>query len=178
MNGRIVREIAIWLFQIITVLAIAYTFVHFFGQRMQYVGASMAPTINNDDMILVNRFIYLVSKPKRYDLVVFKPKGNENSHIYISRVIGLPGETLQIIDGVVTIDGTPLEGSYAAVESENAGIAREPVTLGTNEYFVLGDDRENTDDSRNADVGIVKLSYISGKPWLRANSIKTLEWIK
>ena len=125
----------------------------------------MSPKLSNGDVVLVNRFAYNVTSPKRGDIIVFKPKGNENSHYYIKRIIGLPGETVEIIEGSVYINGEKLKEDYTATEINDVGIVSEKITLGGDEYFVLGDDRDKSEDSRMADVGNVKRSYIYGKAW-------------
>ena len=106
----------------------------------------MNPVIRNGDVVLVNRIVYDASTPKRGDIIVFKPKGNENLHSYIKRIIGLPGESVEIRDGEICI-------------------ASEKIVLGGDEYFVLGDNRESSEDSRMADIGNVKRSEIEGKVW-------------
>lgn len=157
-----------WMMQLAVVPLFAFVFVWYFGQRVSTVGDSMSPQLSNGDVVLVNRFVYNVSTPKRGDIIVFKPKGNENSHYYIKRIIGLPGESVEIIEGSVYIDGEKLEEDYAASSIHDVGILSEKITLGGDEYFVLGDDRDKSEDSRMADVGNVKRSYIYGKAWFLA----------
>lgn len=125
----------------------------------------MNPVLKNGDVVLVNRFVYNASAPKRGDIIAFKPKGNENAHYYIKRIIGLPGESVEIIENCIYINGEKLEEEYKTTEINDVGIAFEKIQLGSDEYFVLGDDRENSEDSRNADVGNVKRDYIYGKVW-------------
>ncbi len=125
----------------------------------------MNPVLKNGDVVLVNRFVYNASAPKRGDIIAFKPKGNENAHYYIKRIIGLPGESVEIIENCIYINGEKLEEEYKTTEISDVGIAFEKIQLGSDEYFVLGDDRENSEDSRNADVGNVKRDYIYGKVW-------------
>lgn len=129
------------------------------------VGDSMNPVLSNGDVVLVNRIIYDASAPKRGDIIVFKPKDNENSHYYMKRIIGLPGESVEIIEGTVYIDGEQLKEEYKADKIADPGIITEKITLAGDEFFVLGDDRDNSEDSRMADVGNVKRSYIYGKAW-------------
>lgn len=154
-----------WVFQIAVVCLFAFVAVWYFGQRVSTVGDSMKPVLENGDVVLVNRIIYNATSPKRGDIIVFKPKGNENSHYYVKRIVGLPGETIEIIENNVYINGERLEEEYETTDIDNVGIASEKITLAGDEYFVLGDDRENSEDSRNADVGNVKRSYIYGKAW-------------
>ena len=147
---------------------LAFVSVWYFGQRVSVVGDSMNPVLKNGDVVLVNRIVYNATKPKRGDIIVFKPKGNENDHYYTKRIVGLPGETIQIIENNVYIDGKKLEEDYKTSKISDVGIVGEQMKLASDEYFVLGDDRENSDDSRDADIGNVKRSYIYGKAWFVA----------
>ncbi|MDO4311722.1 MAG: signal peptidase I [Eubacteriales bacterium] len=160
------KQAASWILQIAIVLLFAFVFVWYFGQRVSTVGDSMSPILSNGDVVLVNRFVYNASAPKRGDIIVFKPKGNENSHYYIKRIIGLPGETVEILEGTIYIDGEKLTEDYETAEISDVGIVTGKISLGGDEYFVLGDDRGKSEDSRMADVGNVKRSYIYGKAWL------------
>ena len=143
------------------------------------VGHSMEPTLENDDSLLVDKVSYCFGQPKRYDVIVFEPAIANVSKYYVKRIIGLPGETVQVVDGEVYIDGSPLEDDVIygfsledddgnPIEPEkiyNAGLASEPITLGYDEYFVLGDNRNNSEDSRFSNVGNVKYSSIIGRIW-------------
>ena len=162
---EMLRPVAVWAGKIAIVCLFAFVFVWYFGQRVAVVGDSMNPILNNGDIALVNRIVYDATAPKRGDIIVFKPKGNENSHYYIKRIIGLPGEKVQILEGEIYIDGEKLEEDYGVSEITDPGIAAEEIELDGNEFFVLGDDRENSEDSRMAAVGNVKRSYIYGKAW-------------
>ncbi len=161
-----VKRLLFHIMEILLVLLFAFVFVWYFGQRVSTVGASMEPVLENGDVVFVNRFLYNTSSPKRGDVIVFKPKGNENSHYYIKRIIGLPGETVELIEGAVYIDGEKLEEDYETTEIRDVGIVTDKMKLGGDEYFVLGDSRDKSEDSRMADVGNVKRSYIYGKAWL------------
>ncbi|HJA42974.1 MAG TPA: signal peptidase I [Candidatus Dorea stercoravium] len=162
---EMLKPVAVWTGKIAIVCLFAFVFVWYFGQRVAVVGDSMSPILSNGDVTLVNRIVYDATAPKRGDIIVFKPKGNENSHYYIKRIIGLPGETVQILEGEIYIDGEKLEEDYGVSEITDPGIAAEEIELAGDEIFVLGDDRENSEDSRMADVGAVKRSYIYGKVW-------------
>ena len=104
--------------------------------------------------------------PSRYDIVVFPYKYEKNTY-YIKRIIGLPGETVQIVDGYVYIDGQKLDEHYGNEVMENPGIAEEPLVLGDDEYFVLGDNRNNSQDSRAANVGVIHKDDLLGRAWVR-----------
>lgn len=173
-----VKELGIWILQIGAVLLCAFAFVWYFGQRVSTVGDSMNPLLENGDVVLVNRFVYNASTPKRGDIIVFKPKGNENSHYYIKRIIGLPGETVEIVEGRIYIDGERLEEDYESSEISNVGIVTKKMELGGDEFFVLGDDRGKSEDSRMSDVGNVKRAHIYGKAWFVLSPFEHFGFIK
>lgn len=175
---RLLRAVLRWSFKIGIVCFCAFVFVWYFGQRVGTVGDSMNPVLENGDVVLVNRVIYNATTPKRGDIIVFRPKGNENTHYYIKRIVGLPGETVSIIENSVYINGKKLEEDYKTTNIDDVGVAAEEVKLGTDEYFVLGDDRENSEDSRDADVGNVKRSYIYGKAWFVVSPKENLGFVR
>ena len=152
-------------FQIGIVCFLAFVFVWYFGQKTSNIGDSMNPVLKNGDVVLVDRFRYDASSPRRGDIIVFKPNGNEHLHSYVKRIIWLPGETVQIKDGVIYINGKELEEKYTTTAITDAGLAEEVVRLAGDEYFVLGDNRQVSDDSRSADIGNVKRSEFEGKAW-------------
>ena len=164
-----IRLAFLFLFQAVLVCAAAVLLVVFFGYRVSNAGDSMSPALKNGDVVLVNRLIYQIKGPARGDIIVFRPGGNENTHYSIKRVVGLPGETVQIIDGSVYIDGEEAERDIYAADIEYAGTAEEPVELGEDEYFVIGDNTGVSDDSRTEDVGNVRLEDICGEAWFVAN---------
>ena len=161
-NMTIVKEILSWTVEILITLVIAFTFVYFIGLRTSVVGQSMSETLESGDEILVNRFIYKVSDPKPNDIIVFLPNGNEKSHYYVKRVIGLPGETVEIVDGKVYINGsdTPLEESYLPEPMEGS---YGPYTVPEGSYFMLGDNRNNSRDARYWENKFVKKEKIIAK---------------
>ncbi|MCI8991486.1 MAG: signal peptidase I [Eubacterium sp.] len=161
----IIRKISIWVVEIIIVIVIAATLSYFVGLQSSVVGKSMAPTLDAGDEILINRFSYKLTDPKTNDLIVFLPNGNEKSHYYIKRVIAVPGETVQIKDGQVYVNGKPFEEEIEVDPIENAELAAEEILLENDEYFVLGDNRNNSEDSRYANIGNVKSEHIIGKAW-------------
>ena len=131
-------------------------------------------------VVLLFAFVYVYNamRPRRGDIVVFKPKGNKSSHYYIKRIIGLPGETVEIVEDSIFIDGERLEEEYETSGIDDVGIVTEKMKLGNNEYFVLGDDRANSEDSRDADVGNVKRSYIYGKAWFVSSPRKHMGFVR
>lgn len=157
--------IGVWALRVAGICIFAFIIVWHFGQRVSMIGDSMNPVLKNGDVVLVNRLVYNARRPRRGDIIVFRPNGNENSHYYIKRVVGLPGEKVEIREGGIYIDGKKLEEEYKTTEPDRTEIVSGETELGRDEYFVLGDDRENSEDSRNAEVGNVKRDYIFGKAW-------------
>ena len=127
------------------VSAAAVLILLFIGRAAIVNGDSMQPTLHNGDMLIVQKVAY--QHPKRFDIIVFDSLDGKGT-LFIKRVIGLPGETVQIADGVITIDGEVLEEHYGMEPMEAAGLAAEPFVLGEEEYFVLGDNRNHSKDSR------------------------------
>ena len=140
--------------------------VRFVGQRTEVIGESMSPTLEDGDNLIVDKITYRFSDPKRFDIIVFPFKENRTVY-YIKRIIGLPGETVQIQDGKIYINGIELNEDYGAEPIEDPGIASAPITLGEDEYFVLGDNRNNSQDSRTAAVGNISRDEIFGRAWIR-----------
>ena len=165
MNFPLLKEIFSWIIEIAIVLMMAFVLVYFIGMRTSVVGQSMSETLENGDQILVNRFMYKVIGPKANDVIVFLPNGNEKSHYYVKRVIGVPGDTVQIKNGRIYVNGTEFTEKVDVASIEDAGLAADAVTLGDDEYFVLGDNRNNSEDSRYANIGNIKREYIIGKAW-------------
>jgi signal peptidase I len=154
-----------WLFQIIVVILFAYVAVYFFGQSRTNIGQAMDSTLSGGDVVLLNELSYRFSSPSRNDVIAFHLNGSEDTHSYIRRVIGLPGETVQIKDGMIYINGSVYLEEQNFSQMEDAGIAKDEITLGEDEYFVLGDNRNRSEDSRFADMGNIRLDDIEGKVW-------------
>lgn len=166
-NKKLLVEIIIWLAGVLITIFVAFVCVFSFGIKTSIIGDSMYPTLENGQEIFVDRLRYILFSPKRGDVIVFTPDGNENSHFYVKRVIGLPGETVQIKDGRVYIDGELFEEDMQFYDlMEDAGIAENVIVLSKDEYFVLGDNRNSSEDSRNANIGIIKKDNIYAKAWL------------
>lgn len=167
-----------WTFQIVVVIMFAYVLVYFFGQTRTNIGQSMETTLSGGDTVLLDNLTYHLKSPARGDVIAFRPGGSASSHSYIKRIVGLPGETIQIKDGMIYInDNVYLEQKdFPAIE--DAGLAQEPITLGKSEYFVLGDNRNNSEDSRYADIGCVNLDDIEGKVWFVISPREHLGFVK
>ncbi|KMZ55105.1 signal peptidase I [Dorea sp. D27] len=177
-NWEYLPVIGKWVFKIAVVCLLAFVYVWYFGQRVSTIGDSMNPVLENGDVVLINRIVYNATSPKRGDIIAFKPKGNDNAHYYIKRIVGLPGETIEIIENSIYINGKKIEEDYETTDIDDVGIASEKITLGGDEYFVLGDNRENSEDSRNADVGNVKRNYIYGEVWFTVSPRKNIGFVR
>ncbi len=162
----IMRELLGWVVYIVVVVLITYLVITFVGQRTQVSGDSMYPALHDGDNLIVDKLSYNFVDPERYDIIVF-PYQYEEGKYYIKRIIGLPGETVQVIDGEVYIDSELLGETYGAEVMNSAGIADEPIVLGDDEYFVLGDNRNNSSDSRDPSVGVLKGEDLVGKAFVR-----------
>lgn len=165
MQTSAIQDMFLWIGQCILAFAVGCILVYYFMTSLTCVGQAMEPSINSGDLVLVNRFSYSLTSPERGDVIVFRPNGNVNTHYYMRRVIGVPGDTVQIIDGFVYVNGELYETGIGNEQMDFAGVAEEELTLGKNEYFVLGDNRDASEDSRNADIGNIKESDIYGKAW-------------
>ncbi|MCR4787839.1 MAG: signal peptidase I [Lachnospiraceae bacterium] len=166
-SADMIREILITVFYCFVAVLIAVVLVTAYGMRTSIIGSSMSPGLVNNQTVLINRFAYRLLPPKRGDVVCFYPKGNESSHIYVKRVVGLPGESIQIIDGYIYIDGVRYNEDDSFDIIEDPGDAGSLFVLGNDEYFVLGDNRNNSEDSRNGNIGAVKRDTLLGKAWFK-----------
>ncbi|MCI8787554.1 MAG: signal peptidase I [Lachnospiraceae bacterium] len=161
-----VREVFTWLFGIMAAIFIAVVLNVFLGMSTSVVGVSMEPTLYNGQQIFINSFVYLISSPKAGDVIVFLPNGNENAHYYVKRVTAVPGDRVLISGGILYVNGE--ESPWVTEKLVDAGIAANEFTLENGEYFCIGDNPGNSEDSRSANVGPVKETDIIGKVWFRA----------
>jgi signal peptidase I len=166
-NIPLIREIAAWIIELVIAVSLAGVLVYFVGMRTTVLGQSMSEQLQDGDQVLVNRFIYKVTKPKVGDVIVFLPNGNEKSHYYIKRVIAVGGDTVQIRDGVVYVNDEPAKNVHFTGTIADPGVAAEKITLASDECFVLGDYPSGSEDSRFANIGNVKTEYIIGKAWFK-----------
>ena len=151
----------------VAVIVLAFFLVQVTIERTVVPGTSMEPTLAENTSIIVNRLSYMTKGPKRFDVIVFEQEGEEHSYYHVKRVIGLPGEQVQIANGLVYINGEPLkEAVHGLAQIHLSGLAAEGITLDEDEYFVLGDNRNKSEDSRFANIGNVTKEQIVGKAWL------------
>ncbi len=162
----IFREALQWIAVFAVLCLVVFLVLHFVGERTEVMGESMYPALSSGDQLIVDKISYQFTDPKRFDVIVFPFQYQEDTY-YIKRIIGLPGETVQIEDGVIYINGSPLNESYGSEEIKNPGLASTAVTLGEREYFVLGDNRNDSSDSREPSVGNISRDEIIGKALLR-----------
>lgn len=162
-----VREVLSTILYLALVILAAYLIVTFVGQRTEVNGSSMENTLDNGDNLIVDKISYRLGSPKRFDVVVFPYPQNPSTY-FIKRVIGLPGETVQIDSfGKIYINGQVLEENFGREVISNPGLAQEPIKLGEDQYFVLGDNRNNSMDSRDSRVGLISGKSMVGKAFLR-----------
>ena len=167
--NKVLKELLSTALYLLVVLGLTYLLIHYVGQRTVVDGSSMENTLQDGDSLWVDKWRYRFHDPERFDIVVFPPQYNQGTY-YIKRIIGLPGETVQIdLQGNIYIDGEILVESYGReiIDVDHIGRALEPITLGDDEYFVLGDNRNNSVDSRYEQVGNVKRSSLIGKAIFR-----------
>ncbi len=163
-NTHILREIIGMMFGTFAAVFLAVVLVYSAGVKTNIIGVSMEPSLYNGQKILINRFIYKLMAPKKDDVIVFLPGGNQNAYYYVKRVVAVPGQKVQIIDGMLYVDGIPEENEIYD-KMEDAGIAENEIVLGADEYFVLGDNRNSSEDSRSGNIGPVGRETIYGKAW-------------
>ena len=164
---KISSEVFSWIFGIVAAIFIAGVLVYFLGMTTNVVGVSMEPTLYNQQQIFINRFAYVISSPRRGDVVVFLPRGNENAHYYVKRVVAVPGDRVMIRNGTFFVNG--IESSWVTERILDPGIAENELTLAAGEYFCIGDNPGNSEDSRFANIGPVAESDIIGKVWFRGS---------
>ncbi|MDD6035585.1 MAG: signal peptidase I [Lachnospiraceae bacterium] len=164
---KIIIRIVALILETVAVIVLAFFLVRAACERTVVPGESMAPTLEAQMPIMINKISYLRKGPERFDVIVFEQGGEEHSYYHVKRVIGLPGETVQIVNGIVYINGEPLKEVVRDLPKIHlSGLATEPVVLDYDEYFVLGDNRNKSEDSRFANIGNVTRDQIIGKAWL------------
>lgn len=163
----VAREIISFVVYLAFVLVAMFLVIQYVGQRTEVSGSSMEDTLSDGDNLIVDKISYRFHDPERFDIVIFPYRYEEKTY-YIKRIIGLPGETIRIDDaGNIYINGEILQEHYGKEIMEDPGIARKEIALGDDEYFVLGDNRNNSSDSRDPSVGVLKREDLIGRAWIR-----------
>lgn len=170
---KAVREVVGWIVYILVVICATWVIVTYVGQRTKVSGDSMLNTLHDGDNLIVDKISYRFRNPERFEIIVFPYRYAEDTY-YIKRIIGLPGETVQILDGYVYINGEKLNENYGREVMEEGGLATEPIVLGEDEYFVLGDNRNHSSDSREPSVGVLKREELIGRAWVRIWPLKDI----
>ncbi len=164
-----------WLVDIIVIIVLAFFISEMFADKITIAGHSMEPAIMQEEVVLVDKLSYEFISPKRGDIISFYLSDDvDNEQVYVKRIIGLPGETVQIKDGYVYIDDKIIDKSSEIYKASIAGIAEDEIILGENEYFVLGDNRASSEDSRFDNVGLVNISQVEGKVWFRISPFEKI----
>ena len=171
---REILETVIYFIVIVVIFMLLQAFV---GQHIEVIGSSMENTLNNRDHLILEKLSYRFNEPARFDIIVFRPYDTEEEKdtFFIKRVIGLPGERIKIENGQIYINGEVLEENYGNEVIKDPGIAYEEIVLASDEYFLLGDNRNNSSDSRSLGIGPVKKDAIIGRAWARIWPLDNIE---
>ncbi|MCI8464907.1 MAG: signal peptidase I [Lachnospiraceae bacterium] len=170
------REVLSFLVYAAVIFGCTFLIIMFVAQRTSVSGPSMNDTLQDGDQLILEKISYRFRKPERFDVVVFRYSHGKDLY-YIKRIIGLPGETVQIIGAEIYIDGELLEEDYGLEPIKDPKRAAEPVILGEDEYFVLGDNRNNSSDSRDPSVANIRREQIVGRAWLRIWPLNKLGFV-
>lgn len=177
-RGKAVRECVSFILYLIVIVVLTFLMIRYVGQRTRVDGSSMENTLTNGDNLIVDKISYRFHEPERFDIIVFPYQYKEDTY-FIKRIIGMPGETVQITDkGEILINGVELVESYGREVIKDPGLASDPITLGEDEYFVMGDNRNYSKDSRFPDVGNIRRADIIGKAWLRIYPFDKIGFIR
>lgn len=157
-----------------TVVIITVLLIHqFLGMQIEVSGSSMESTLQDADHLILEKVTYSFDVPERFDIIVFRPYSNDKDTYYIKRIIGLPGEKVQIKGSEIYINDTLLEEGYGREQILDGGLAKDAIVLGEDEYFVLGDNRNHSKDSR--EIGPIKRASITGRAWVRIWPLQNLD---
>ena len=170
----VIKEIISTVLYLAAVMCAIYLLITYVGQRTVVNGDSMEPTLSSQDNLIVDKLTYRFQDPERFDIIVFPFRYKENT-FYIKRIIGLPGERVRIDEkGVIYINNKELTEGYGreVIKPQYIGLAAKEIQLGPDEYFVLGDNRNNSSDSRVPEVGNIKRDEIIGRAWVRIWPLK------
>ena len=162
-SAHVMKEIFSWMAHILIAVFFAFVLVFFVGMRTSVIGVSMENVLHSGQQVLVNRLSYLMFGPKEGDIIVFTPNGSRNTHFYVKRVVAVPGDTVCIKDGKLYVNDSIADYGYDKIM--DAGIVENELTLDAGEYFVMGDNCNNSEDSRSGNIGPVSRDMIEGKAW-------------
>jgi len=163
---------------LLVILLLTFLVIQYVGQRTVVQGFSMENTLMDGDNLIVDKLTYRFHEPDRFDVVVFPYQKGKNTY-YIKRVIGLPGDTVYIDEvGEIYLNGEKLVEGFGKEVILDPGMAADTIFLGSDEYFVLGDNRNESADSRDPSVGVVKRDQIIGRAWLRIYPFTSFGFIK
>jgi len=174
---KFLKGVLVWIVEIALVILAAYLIIEYGVEKTTMMGVSMNSTLNEGDKIIINKLAYLKREPERNDVIVFSQSKSSHGYYNIKRVIGLPGETVEIVNGEVYINGVRHLEVIPVEAMRVAGLADEAIHLGENEFFVLGDNRNYSEDSRFANIGIIVKNDIVGKAWLRLEPFSIIDKI-
>ncbi len=164
-----VAEIMSWVFVVLLGFLLSFFTIYTVGVKTTVMGGSMETGLHNGQVVYMNRIIYSFKAPARGDVVVFKPNGNDNAHYSIKRVVAVPGDKIYIYEGVLYLNGEAQEDMFID-KIADAGIASEEITLKADEFFLMGDNVNNSEDSRSPNLGLVMRNHIVGQAWLHLAS--------
>lgn len=168
-SSEAAKEVGNYILGIGLAIGLAFCLIYSFGMKTSMIGVSMEGTLYNGETVYINRLACMFFPPKAGDVVVFLPNGNQNTHYYVKRVVGVPGDTVEFREGTLYVNGEA-EQRDGLDKVADPGIAEVPIKLGHDEFFVLGDNRNNSEDSRSGNIGLVKRDLITGKAWLHLGS--------
>ena len=167
---KLILRLLLWAVLVAAAVLAGWAVTRFCVEKTKMVGVSMEGALNDGDSILINLMSYSEDDdPERFDVIVFEKNGKEHSYYGVRRVIGLPGETVQIKNGHIYVNGELLEEPINVSSMLVPGLAENEIKLDDDEFFVLGDNRNNSEDSRYTSMGNVLREEIVGKAWLRLN---------
>ena len=175
-KNLVVDRILKWIVDIITVASIAVFALTYFSDETEVIGSSMSEVLEDGQTGLIDKLSYKLSKPERFDIIVYKSKVDDGQYV-IKRIIGLPGEKIRISDSKIYVDGVELEDKYFKGSYESGSVSEE-ITVGGHEYFVLGDNRNLSEDSRFEYIGNIEEDEIVGKVWFIISPIKQIGIVK
>ncbi len=159
-----ISEAASWVFVVAIAILLAFFLVFTLGMRTTVIGTSMEPALYNGQVVFLNKVVYNILQPSRGDVIAFRPNGNVNAHYSVKRVVAVPGDTVQIMNGILYLNGERQDDMFDDTIAD-AGVAEDVIRLEDDEFFVMGDNCNSSEDSRSVNLGNIKKEYIVGKVW-------------